>query len=117
MPLGYALRLTMYWTKVGPASNVRESFWRRRDTMKSTSKRFAAWLERRAKFAGTLAATLALALPVYAQAGGGSPWENALNVLQTAFTGPIAKGLPLVAIGVGGLTFAFAEGGRQRTSH
>ena len=26
--------------------------------MKSTSKRFAAWLERRAKFAGTLAATL-----------------------------------------------------------
>ena len=83
--------------------------------MKSTSKRFSPWLRRQAKFAGTFAATLALALPVYAQAGGGSPWENAVNVLQQAFTGTIAKGLALVAIVVGGLTFAFGEGGGKKT--
>jgi type IV secretory pathway VirB2 component (pilin) len=83
--------------------------------MKSTSKPFAASLQGRAKFAGTLAATLALALPVYAQASGGSPWENAVNVLQQAFTGTIAKGLALVAIVVGGLTFAFGEGGGKKT--
>ncbi len=63
----------------------------------------------------TTALLLAVAAPVYAQATGGSPWENAVNVLQAAFTGPIAKGLALVAIVVGGLTFAFGEGGGKRT--
>jgi len=59
-------------------------------------------------------AILALASsPVYAQIGG-SPWENAVSVLQTSFTGPIAKGLALVAIVVGGLMFAFGEGGSKR---
>jgi type IV secretory pathway VirB2 component (pilin) len=58
---------------------------------------------------------LLLAGNALAQAGGGSPWENAVNVLQTAFTGPIAKGLALVAIVVGGLTFAFGEGGGKKT--
>jgi type IV secretion system protein TrbC len=45
---------------------------------------------------------------------GNSPWENAVQQLQTAFTGPIAKGLCLVAIVVGGLMFAFGEGGNKR---
>jgi type IV secretory pathway VirB2 component (pilin) len=45
---------------------------------------------------------------------GNSPWENAIQQLQTAFTGPIAKGLSLVAIVVGGLMFAFGEGGNKR---
>lgn len=45
---------------------------------------------------------------------GTSPWENAVQQLQTAFTGPIAKGLSLVAIVVGGLMFAFGEGGNKR---
>ncbi len=53
--------------------------------------------------------TLVLAAPAYAQAGG-SPWENAVNALKTSFTGPIATGLSLVAIVVGGLMFAFGEG-------
>jgi type IV secretory pathway VirB2 component (pilin) len=44
----------------------------------------------------------------------GSPWENAVQQLQTSFTGPIAKGLSLVAIVVGGLMFAFGEGGSKR---
>ncbi len=53
-----------------------------------------------------------LAIPVFAQ--GNSPWENAVNVLETAFTGTIARGLSLVAIVVAGLTFAFGEGGGKR---
>ena len=56
---------------------------------------------------------LLLALPAFAQAGN-SPWENAVNVLQTAFTSTIARGLSLVAIVVSGLTFAFGEGGSKR---
>lgn len=55
---------------------------------------------------------LALALPVLAQTN--SPWENAVNVLQQAFTSTIARGLSLVAIVVSGLTFAFGEGGSKR---
>jgi len=54
------------------------------------------------------------AAPLYAQAGG-SPWENAVQVLQTAFTSTIARGLSLVAIVVGGLIFAFGEGQSKRT--
>lgn len=50
-----------------------------------------------------------------ARAQGNSPWENAVNVLQQSFTGPIAKGLALVAIVIGGLTFAFGEGAGKRT--
>jgi type IV secretory pathway VirB2 component (pilin) len=53
-----------------------------------------------------------LAAPLFAQ--GNSPWENAVNVLQTAFTSTIARGLSLVAIVVSGLTFAFGEGGSKR---
>jgi type IV secretory pathway VirB2 component (pilin) len=49
------------------------------------------------------------ALPVYAQTGS-DPWDNAVNVLKTAFTGTIAQGLSLVAIVVGGLMFAYGEG-------
>jgi type IV secretion system protein TrbC len=60
-------------------------------------------------------AGLLLARAAFAQATGNSPWENAVNVLQAAFTGPIAKGLALVAIVVGGLTFAFGEGAGKRT--
>ena len=51
--------------------------------------------------------TLLLAAPAFAQQGN-SPWENAVNVLQQAFTSTIARGLSLVAIVVSGLTFAFA---------
>lgn len=55
---------------------------------------------------------LTLSLPPGVQAA--SPWENAVDVLQTAFTGPIARGLSLVAIVVGGLMFAFGEGDSKR---
>jgi type IV secretion system protein TrbC len=61
----------------------------------------------------TLVCALLLSAPAFAQAGT-SPWENAVNVLQTAFTSTIARGLSLVAIVVAGLTFAFGEGGSKR---
>ncbi len=50
------------------------------------------------------------AVPTYAA----SPWENAVAVLQNSFTGPIARGLSLVAIVVGGLMFSFGEGDSKR---
>lgn len=53
-------------------------------------------------------------LPVYAQSSS-DPWDNAVNVLKTAFTGTIATGLSLVAIVVGGLMFAYGEGQSKKT--
>jgi len=60
----------------------------------------------------TIPLLLLMGLPISAQAA--SPWENAVNVLQQSFTGPIARGLSLVAIVVGGLMFAFGEGESKR---
>jgi type IV secretory pathway VirB2 component (pilin) len=62
---------------------------------------------------GTAVTLLVLAAPAFAQTGT-SPWENAVSVLQTAFTSTISRGLSLVAIVVAGLTFAFGEGGSKR---
>jgi type IV secretory pathway VirB2 component (pilin) len=66
------------------------------------------------RLAVTLSCSLVLATAVFAQAAGNSPWENAVNVLMTAFTTTIARGLSLVSIVVAGLTFAFGEGGSKR---
>jgi type IV secretion system protein TrbC len=57
---------------------------------------------------------LFLATSAFAQTTTNSPWENAVGVLQQAFTSTIARGLSLVAIVVSGLTFAFGEGGSKR---
>jgi type IV secretion system protein TrbC len=71
-------------------------------------RRWPAWILR-SRVAAGISALLALflATPLHAQQ---DPWEQAVQVLQTAFTGSIAKGLSLVAIVVGGLMFAFGEG-------
>jgi type IV secretory pathway VirB2 component (pilin) len=53
-------------------------------------------------------------LPVYAQTGS-DPWDNAVGVLKTSFTGTIATGLSPVAIVVGGLMFAYGEGQSKKT--
>jgi type IV secretion system protein TrbC len=63
---------------------------------------------------GLAITALGLTLPVPALAQANSPWESAVNVLQQAFTGSIARGLSLVAIVVSELTFAFGEGGSKR---
>lgn len=60
------------------------------------------------------AAAIALLLPAAALAQGVSPWLDAVQVLQDAFTGPIARGLSLIAIVIGGLMFAFGEGGSKK---
>ena len=67
----------------------------------------------RFRFLRTAVVALFLAAPTFGQTGA-SPWENAVSVLQQAFTSTIARGLSLVAIVVAGLTFAFGEGGSKR---
>lgn len=41
------------------------------------------------------------------------PWSTAAGQLSTIFTGPIAKGLSLVAIVVGGLELSFGQGSHR----
>jgi type IV secretory pathway VirB2 component (pilin) len=62
----------------------------------------------------TIATAIVLGTAAPALAQGTNPWESAVSALQTSFTGPIAKGLSLVAIVVGGLMFAFGEGGSKK---
>ena len=76
--------------------------WRKASRFMSTPRTIVA-----------VSVSLALAAPAFAQQGN-SPWENAVNALETAFTSTIARGLSLVAIVVAGLTFAFGEGGSKR---
>jgi type IV secretory pathway VirB2 component (pilin) len=59
-------------------------------------------------------AVLVRPVSAFAATSGSSPWEDAVSALQTSFTGPIARGLSLVAIVVGGLMFAFGEGESKR---
>ncbi|MBB5343341.1 TrbC/VirB2 family protein [Tunturibacter empetritectus] len=68
------------------------------------------WMRKHFRMLGIPSLMFFASLPVYAQATGGDPWDNAVNVLKTAFTGTIATGLSLVAIVVGGLMFAYGEG-------
>ncbi|MCY3757887.1 MAG: TrbC/VirB2 family protein [Acidobacteria bacterium] len=49
-----------------------------------------------------------------AQGTGTSPWVMAVDELSKTFTGPLAKGLSLIAIVVGGLMFAYGEGGSKK---
>ena len=69
-----------------------------------------SWMRKHSRMLGIPSLMFLASLPVYAQATGGDPWDNAVNVLRTAFTGTIATGLSLVAIVVGGLMFAYGEG-------
>jgi len=78
-------------------------------------KKFLTSLSTRKRAMIVTAAALVAATPAFAlQVGGGSPWENAVGVLEQAFTGPIATGLSLVAIVLGGLMFAYGEGQSKR---
>jgi len=69
-------------------------------------------ISRPAAIALRLPALLVLAaIPLLAAA---NPWENAVTNMQNAFTGPIGRGLSLVAIVVTGLMFAFGEPGGKK---
>jgi type IV secretory pathway VirB2 component (pilin) len=89
---------------------------RRNACLRSECPRQTAFFQRCSRILGVksvgikaLGIVLTLVAAAFGQAGG-SPWENAVNALKTSFTGPIATGLSLVAIVVGGLTFAYGEG-------
>ena len=81
----------------------------------SIRSRALHWARNRSKSQLLTPILLLSALPVYAQSTGSDPWDNAVNVLKTAFTGTIATGLSLVAIVVGGLMFAYGEGQSKKT--
>ncbi|HLH33237.1 MAG TPA: TrbC/VirB2 family protein [Alloacidobacterium sp.] len=83
-------------------------------TRLSKRRPFSHWA--RSRLLTRLAVPLLLlsSVPLYAQSGS-DPWDNAVNVLKTAFTGTIATGLSLVAIVVGGLMFAYGEGQSKKT--
>ena len=69
----------------------------------------------RSRWITALAVSFAVALAELAVlAQGVSPWLNAVDVLEQAFTGPLARGLSLIAIVIGGLMFAFGEGGSKK---
>jgi type IV secretory pathway VirB2 component (pilin) len=85
--------------------------------MQTTIQMMPARLRRLSRYGRKLALPSLLflaALPVYAQSAT-DPWDNAVTVLKTAFTGTIATCLSLVAIVVGGLMFAYGEGQSKKT--
>jgi type IV secretory pathway VirB2 component (pilin) len=84
--------------------------------MTYTDSRRAPWgtSTRGVRWRRALWGAVAVVLLAPASSSAQSPWENAVNVLMTSFTGPIARGLSLVAIVIGGITFAFGEGGSKR---
>lgn len=55
-----------------------------------------------------------LFLPIAALAQGGSPFDTGFTSIQTLFTGTIAKVASLVAIVIGGYSFAHGEPGAKK---
>ena len=45
---------------------------------------------------------------------GTNPWQTAVNNVQTALTGPVGRGLSLIAIAISGFMFAFGEPGAKK---
>jgi type IV secretion system protein VirB2 len=54
---------------------------------------------------------VALAARPAAAASAGMPWEGPLQRIVNSLTGPVAKGIGIIAIVVAGLGLAFGEGG------
>lgn len=60
------------------------------------------------------AAVLVFALPALAQAGGASPWDNALQNMSGFFTGTFARVSSLIAVVFGGWQLMHGEPGSKR---
>jgi type IV secretion system protein VirB2 len=58
--------------------------------------------------------TLILVVPVAALAQSGSPFDTGFTAIQNLFTGTIAKVASLVAIVIGGYSFAHGEPGAKK---
>ena len=54
-------------------------------------------------------------MPLAAHAQGGSPFDSGFTAMQTLFTGTIAKVSSLIAIVIGGYSFAHGEPGAKKT--
>src|SRR5246127_2040520 len=108
-------RVCRWRLRCAPAPELGENFpthcTRGADAMKSFLRQTFSVFQAGRRYLSLIFGLL-LAAPAFAQTN--SPWENAVNVLQQAFTSTIARGLCLVAIVVSGLTFAFGEGGSKR---
>ena len=57
---------------------------------------------------------LFLAMPVLAHAQSGSPFDSGFTNLQTLFTGTIAKVASIIAVVIGGYSFAHGEPGAKK---
>ena len=44
-----------------------------------------------------------------------NPWQTAVDNISAAFTGPVGRGLSLIAIAISGMMFAFGEPGAKKT--
>ena len=44
----------------------------------------------------------------------GSPWETTTDRLAQSISGPIAKGVAIIGVVIGGLTFAYGEGQHKK---
>lgn len=85
-----------------------------RSSVTSTNDRLRLRRRRVRRHLGAVALLALTLAPAALHAQAGSPWESAVSVLATSFTGPIARGLALISIVVGGLAFAFGESGSKR---
>ena len=56
-------------------------------------------------------ALLLVATDLAAASETGMPWESPLNRILASITGPVAKGLGVLAIVIAGIGIAFGEGG------
>ena len=82
------------------------------------ARRVAGWWSRRDGLAlRALFVCLLLALLEQGVGAGGmaaaDPWSMAASQLCALFTGVVGRGLAVVAVIVGGLTYAFGEGGSK----
>ena len=60
-------------------------------------------------------AALLLCVLIFPLAAHASPFDSGISSLQTLFTGTIAKAASLIAIVIGGYTFAHGEPGAKKT--
>lgn len=63
----------------------------------------------------TVAGAVTLCILVAPHASAQGPWTTATENMAAAFKGPIAKGLGVIAVVVGGLGYAFGEGQGKKT--
>lgn len=82
----------------------------------STTKRCLVWLRRLRRIRESITLlSLFILFPALAAAQTASPFDTGFNALQNLFTGTIARVASLIAIVIGGYSFAHGEPGAKRT--